>query len=76
MSLSETRIKYIEHAASSSKTDWERSEVVIYALCEIARQLARGNALREFELGFGDPPEIESEHNQPDTQFSPDFLRD
>lgn len=47
----EERIDTIEHMAEEPSISW-RDQVLIYVLCELARQLARIAATYEFELGI------------------------
>ena len=74
MTNSEHRIRAIEKEFAKLNP---YGSIFGLALCEIARQLARGNDLKEFELGFGDRPAVECEDDRkPDTKFSPEFLKD
>lgn len=51
MTSSECRIKTIEQMAEEPSITW-RDQILIYALCEIARQLARIADTYEFEMGI------------------------
>jgi hypothetical protein len=79
MTGSEHRIRAIEIEVAKLADRPSYASVLGLALCEIARQLKRSNDLKEFELGFGDKPEIEIESDRkpakPDTKFSKEFLQ-